>query len=29
MLAVATKDIKEGEEIYVTYGPEYWAGYDS
>lgn len=24
MVTVATRDIKEGEEIFVTYGPEYW-----
>lgn len=24
ILTVATKDIKAGEEIMVTYGPEYW-----
>jgi hypothetical protein len=29
LLTVATRDIEEGEEIYVTYGPDYWAGYDS
>jgi hypothetical protein len=29
MLTVATRDIEEGEEIYVTYGHEYWAGYES
>jgi len=29
MVTVATRDIKEGEEIFVTYGPDYWAGYDS
>jgi hypothetical protein len=24
MVTVATRDIQEGEEILVTYGPEYW-----
>ena len=26
-VTVATRDIKKGEEILVTYGPDYWAGY--
>lgn len=25
---VATRDIRAGDEIFVTYGPDYWAGYD-
>ena len=25
MVTVATRDIKAGEEIFVTYGPEYWS----
>jgi len=27
MMTVATRDIEEGEEILVTYGPDYWAGH--
>lgn len=26
MATIATRDIRAGEEIFVTYGPEYWAG---
>lgn len=28
VVTVATRDIKKGEEILVTYGPDYWAGHD-
>ena len=28
VVTVATRDIQEGEEIMVTYGPEFWAGHD-
>lgn len=27
MVTVATRDILEGEEILVTYGPDYWVGH--
>jgi hypothetical protein len=27
MVTVATRDIEEGEEILVTYGPDYWLGH--
>jgi len=26
MITVATRDLKAGEEIFVTYGPDYWRG---
>ena len=29
MVTVATRDIRRGEEIFVTYGPEYWMEQDS
>ena len=29
MVTVATRDIRKGEEIFVTYGPEYWMGQPS
>ena len=29
MVTVATRDIKKGEEIFVTYGPEYWMEQES
>ena len=27
IVTVATRDIQAGEEIFVTYGPDYWLGY--
>jgi hypothetical protein len=29
MVTVATRDIQKGEEIFVTYGPDYWMGQPS
>ena len=29
MVTVATRDIQKGEEILVTYGPEYWRGHST